>query len=311
MPTALEQSNMVLAGSPVAALEVRDEITFAPREKSVIQPGPGQFCSLARFSTPRTQLFLAKVYGDGDFLGLAPVSKIIRHPSTKLLQPKVPWLLRKALGPFTRQTTYMVDSAFLGYQYASPFFCGKAGDVPVVRQCICDHLKQKKDADNVWISEPCSDPASYRANGFDVVGILPMIHVKVEGHATIASFLATLGKKRRKSFRQDRNLAKAHGTSIELFTGPIPDDVLQAMHGCLLQSAVLNKLCVPYEDLLNNKAAFMEQEQQALVGARERQRGRLLQFLCERRHFAAMSRRFRLPAFPPGQGVPEFDERGH
>jgi hypothetical protein len=174
-------------------------------------------------------------------------------------------LLRKVLEPFTKLTTYMVDSAFLGYQCAYPFFCGKPGDVPVVRQCLCEHLKQKKDADNVWISEPCSDPAWYRANGFEVVGILPMVHVKVEGHATIASYLAALGKKRRKNFRRDRKLAEAHGTSIEFFAGTIPGDVLQAMHGCLLQSAARSTLCVPYEDLLNDRAAFMGQDQQALV----------------------------------------------
>jgi hypothetical protein len=263
---ALEQSSMMLASSPVAALAVRDETTLTPHERSLLRNRAlDNFVHYARFSTPRTQLFLAKVYRDREFLGLAPVTKIVRHPSAKLLQPEVPWLLRTVLGPFTKQTTYMVDSAFLGYQYASPFFCGRAGDVPVVRQCLCDHLKQKKDADNVWISEPCSDPAWYRANGFEVVGTLPMVHVKVEGHATLASYLAALGKKRRKSFRRDRNLAEAHGTSIEWFAGPIPGDVLRAMHGCLLQSAARNTLCVPYEDLLNDRTAFLEQDQQALV----------------------------------------------
>src|SRR5262249_59243867 len=98
--------------------------------------------------------------------------------------------------------------------------------------------------------------------------------------------------------RRDRNLAEAHGTAIEFFAGTIPGGVLQAMHGCLLQSAARSTLCVPYEDLLNDKAAFMEQDQQALVARVNGSVVGFFSFFSKRDTLQQCHGGFRCPASP-------------
>ena len=62
-----------------ATLSVRDEAALAPRERERLgrRPTLDNCAHFARHSTKHTQLFFVKIYRGTDFLGLAPVTKIV------------------------------------------------------------------------------------------------------------------------------------------------------------------------------------------------------------------------------------------
>jgi hypothetical protein len=250
-----------------SALTVRDEIALTPEERTALgNPSPlDNFAHYAKHATARTQLFFAKVYQGDRLAGLAPITKLVKHRSTELLRPEARWWMQPLFGLLARKTTYMIDPAFLAFEYVAPFFCPDPQDETVVRAAVSDHLQKKPDVDTVWLAEPRGDTAWAQGQGYDCFAILPMVHVELSGHRTIESYCAALGKKRRKNWRADRQLLDAHGGAVEYHDRPIPPAILEAMHACLLQSAARSSLRVPFEDVLNSKAAFLAQDQQALV----------------------------------------------
>lgn len=281
MTSSVIQSELadVRAGSHCTIREETDLTT--DQVKLVGNAALQNFVHYARFSTDKTLLFFAKVFRENRFVGLAPVTKIIKSRSTDRLRNEARRWMGPLLGPLSRKTTYLVDCSFLAYLHATPFFCADPADWSEVRQLIIDHLKGKKDADNVWISEPAGDLDWARDNQFESFAMLSNVHADVAGHRTIKSFLESLTKKRRKNFRQDRKPFEQHGGTIERHESPLPGAVAGQMHDCLMKSAVRNEIKAPYEDVSNNRDAFCQQNQCALVA---RVGGKVVGFFSYFRH---------------------------
>ena len=258
---------MPTATSASARLTVRDETTLTSLERDALgnKSTLDNFTHYAKYSSPQTQLFFAKVYCGDEFIGLAPVTKLVKHKSTNLLRLEKRKWMGPLLGPLSKKTTYMVDSGFLAFEYDNPFFCSNVRDEEAVRTAVSNHLKNKADVDTVLLAEPSRDTSWAEQHGYDCFSILPMVHVDLSNHTTIDSYLAALSRKRRKNWRTDRKIFDENGGVIELHESPIPRTVLEQMHACLLKSASLNDWCVPYEDVQNSKSAFLGQDQRALV----------------------------------------------
>ena len=76
----------------------------------------------AKYSSAQTELYWAVVEDDGELIAAAPVVRLARRPATEMLRSEVRrWL--GWLGPFSRKTTLLVDTAFLAYDDRSPFLC--------------------------------------------------------------------------------------------------------------------------------------------------------------------------------------------
>jgi hypothetical protein len=246
---------------------VRDEISLTPQERDALgnKSTLDNFAHYAKYATAKTQLFFAKVYAGDEFLGLAPITKLVKHPSTALLRPAARWWMGPVFGLLARKTTYMVDPAFLAFEYASPFFCPNRQHETLVRTAVSDHLQRKPDVDTVWLAEPRRDPAWAEGHGYDCFSILPMVHVDLANHRTIESYRAALSKKRRRNWRAERQLFDGQGGTLEFHDAPIARDILECMHACLLQSAARSSLCVPFEDVLNSRDALLSQDQRVLI----------------------------------------------
>jgi hypothetical protein len=227
------------------------------------------FAHYAQHSTERSKLFFVKVFRGEELLGLAPIIKTVKFNGTKLLKKPARRWARPLLGLLSRKTTYMVDTAFMGFQYAVPFFCVDPADAPLVRDQVFEHLRVQQDVDHIWIAEPAGDLAWAAANGFESFNTLAAVQVSVAGHTTIDSYLDSLSKKRRKNFRQDRKPFDQHGATIEYVEPPLPRELTCQMHRCLVKSAENNAryhdLAVPFEDLQIHETAFRTQHQHALV----------------------------------------------
>lgn len=255
--------------APIApeTLTVRDEDTLAPQERNALgnKSTLDNFSHYAKYSTTKTQLFFSKVYRNNEFLGLAPVTKLVKHKSTELLRPEKRRWMGPVFGFFSKKTTYMVDSSFLAFEYRSPFFCTNEQNEEVVRSAISNHLQKKSDVDTVLMAEPLRDTSWAIRHGYDCFSIPPMVHVDLSGHKTVESYLAALSRKRRKNWLADRKLFNENGGTFEFYDMPIPSFILKEMHSCLQKSASQNILCIPFEDVQNSKHAFFGQNQQALV----------------------------------------------
>ena len=258
-------------------MTVRDDIVLTSQERDALgnKSTLDNFAHFAKHSTPQTQLFFSKVYRGPEFIGLATVTKLVRHKGTELLRPGWRRWMGPLLGPLSRTTTYMVDSAFTAFETIDPFLCVDPAAALAVRSAIADHLQGKKDADTVWLSEPRRDTGWAEARGYDCLSILPMVCVDVSGHTTVDGYLAGLSKKRRANWRADRRLFAHGGGRLVHHEHPIPAPILEQMYECLLRSAARNDLCVPFGDLMNDRAAFMTQDQHAIVAIVE---GRVVGF---------------------------------
>ena len=246
--------------------DVREDTTLSPHERASLDTQVlDNFEHYARFSSDRTQLFFVKVYRGIDFLGLAPVTKLCRHKSTKLLNPASRWWLVPLIGPFAHKTTYMVDTAFLGFLYASPFFCTEPAATSTVKRCVSDHLKRKSDVDVVWISEPISEAVWMVDEQYDSFSILPMVQADVSNHDSFDSYVASQTKKRRRNIRHKNAVFSDGGGSIRVLKSPLAPDDARAVYRCISQSSNQSLLCVPYSDVINSEAAFREQPQTVFV----------------------------------------------
>ena len=205
-------------------LTIRDEVALTSLERASLGDSLtlGNFEHYARHSTDRTRLFFVKVYRGEDFLGLAPITKLVDLETTDMLQPERRKWLRPLLGPLARKTTYMTDSAFLAYEYTSPFFCPSGQDEGTVRTAVSDHVKRKKDADTIWIAEPRRDTSWADEHGYDCFSTLPMVHVDLTGHRSIESYLEALSRKRRRNWRVDRSVFGEGGGTLAYHAAPVP-----------------------------------------------------------------------------------------
>jgi hypothetical protein len=248
-------------------LTVRDEISLTPEEREALgnKSTLDNFAHYAKYSSAKTQLLFAKVYRGDEFLGLAPVVKLVKHKTTELLRPEKRKWMGPVFGRLSKKTTYMVDSAFLAFEYRNPFFCPNEQDEETVRTAISNHLQKKTDVDTVLLTEPQRDTAWAKRHGYDCFSVSPMVHVDLSGYTTVESYIAALSRKRRKNWRADRKTFDENGGTLGFYDAPIPPAVLEEMHACLLKSASLNGLCVPYEDVQNSKQAFFGQDQRTLV----------------------------------------------
>ena len=267
MPTGTVQNDNAHA---TAEYTIREDTCLSDEQREGLgNVALDHFAHYARHSTARTVLFFVKVFRNEVFLGLSPVIKTVKFKSTSLLKVPVRRWAGLLLGPLARKTTYMVDTALMGFQYASPFFCLDPADQLVVRNCVSDHLKAKKDVDHIWIAEPASDLTWAQQHGYDSFSTHPLVQVSVAGNRSIDDFLSSLSKKRRKNFRQDRKPFDQHGASIDYFSPPLPSQMTADMYQCLVKSAENNArqhdLVVPFEDLQIHRQAFTTQQQQALV----------------------------------------------
>lgn len=223
------------------------------------------FVHHARYSTPRTQLFLAKVYRDGEFLGLAPVVRLAKRPFSDTLHPRRRRWMGPTLGRLIKKTTYFVDTAFLAYSWRSPFFLVDPANEEAVRNAVSDHLQSKPDADNVWIMLTEADADWAMRRGYAAFRIIPMVHVKTGGFASMDDYVHSLSKKRRKNFRVDQAAWEKAGAALEVLEAPIAPEIIDAMHRLLCASAKRSTFVVPYEDVMIDKTALAEQEQAVLL----------------------------------------------
>ena len=216
--------------------------------------------------TSKTDLTLAKVYRNDALIGVAPVVRLIQYPATRLLQQKYRKWLNPLFSFVTRETTCMIDSSFLAYRYADPFFSLAAADAKVVREAVVKHLQGCPGVDNIVITEPVGDPGWARAKGFLTFLQLPLVRVELDGCAKLDDYLMKLSKKRRKNFRNDRKLFKEGGGTMSLIPPPQSRELLGDLHATLLASAAQNRSFeIPFGDLLNSRPAFDAQQQWVII----------------------------------------------
>lgn len=258
-------------------LIVREEPALAPHECRALgcRPTLTHFSHHVRYSTPKTSLSFATVYEGDRFLGTAPVIRIRGQKSTEMLRPEVRRWLGPLLGFSSRRTTCLIDTSFLAFDYSSPFLCPVPTDHERVRDAIVDHLQQKRGVRVVWVTEPQGDTTWARLRNYDSFATLPMVSAELKGHTSVNSYLASLSKKRRKNWRADRRTFELQRGTFEHLAPPLDHDTLRQMHGCLLESARRNSLCVPYADVMNDLQAFSSQKQHAIVA---RQDGKIVGF---------------------------------
>ncbi|HMO87425.1 MAG TPA: hypothetical protein PKC18_21140, partial [Lacipirellulaceae bacterium] len=140
----------------MSQFRVAAETTLSADERAAVGAGPAveECAKYAPFSTADTELFWAKAY-DGDRLAaVAPVVRLRQRKGTDLLrQPMRKWL-GLLIGPLSKKTTLLVDTAFMASDACSPFLTAPGIDRPAVKRAISAFLKSQKKMDTVWISEP-------------------------------------------------------------------------------------------------------------------------------------------------------------
>jgi predicted N-acyltransferase len=247
--------------------EVVEEVEWSGEEARVFaSPLLDNAAVFARHGTERTRLTLAKVRRGGELVGVVPLTRLVKYRGTRLLEPRWRRWVDPVMGPFARKTTCMVDASFMAFRHADPFLALDASDGPAVRAAVVAHLKGCRDVDNVMISEPVGDPTWLRANGFRVFLQLPLVRVDVSGCATFDEYLVRIGQKRRRNLRKERQLFAEQGGTMEVLAPPFASDLVDDLHGLLLASSRNNPgLEIPFEDLMNSRAAFERQPQSVIV----------------------------------------------
>ena len=231
------------------------------------------FTFFMNYSTPATQLFLAKVYAEDQLVAVVPVVRLVKRKSTDMLRPPLKRWLGILFGPLAIKTTLLVDTAFLAYDNRSPFHFRPEGptgaDRQAIKRALSDFLKAQRGVHTVWITEPAGETAWAAAEGYDCFGILPMVHVPLEGYQSMDQYVAGLSKKRRRNYRAERKRFSAAGATIDRVQGPLDDDFARQLLVCLKASARRSALEVPYNDVLTDPKAFQAQAQQVFVARME------------------------------------------
>lgn len=254
------------AGADLTQVNIREGRSLNESERALVDCAPLQYFEhYARYATPRTELFLVKVYRRDELLGVAPVIKTLGFNGMRLLQAKTQrWL--GVLGPLARTTSYTVDTSLAAFAYRTPFFCVDPAQLAIVRHAVSNHLKGKQDGDTIFLSQPLAEADWTIEEGYEPFQVLPMAHINVEHFASFDAYLDSLSKKRRKNVRQAQRDFENAGAVIDTYAeGEIDEETLDGMLQCLAESAKRSSLTVPWGDVGNHEEAFRTLRQSALV----------------------------------------------
>jgi hypothetical protein len=245
------------------------ETTLSAEERIAVGAGQAVVeCSkYVPFSTPDTELFWAKAYVGEQLAAIAPVVKLRKRKGTDLLrQPMRRWL-GLLIGPLSRKTTLLVDTAFMAYDACSPFLTAPGVDRPAAKRAISTFLKSQRKVDTVWISEPTEDAEWAAGEKYAQFHTLPMVQVPVEGCSSLDEYLNTLSRNRRRNFRRERDLFAKAGATIDIWRGVIGENprLLDEVVGCLGASAAHSQFTVPYNDVLTARSALAALDQIVLT----------------------------------------------
>ncbi|MCC6493909.1 MAG: GNAT family N-acetyltransferase [Pirellulales bacterium] len=244
----------------MSPFRVTRDINLTAEEQARVHGGEA-LAACARyfpFSTAETELFWAKAYDGESLVGVAPVVKLRKRKATDLLRPAVRKWLGPILGPLSRKTTLLLDTAFMAYDARSPFLLADGVDGPAVKRAVSAFLKSQKKVDTIWISEPPEDAAWAATEKYHQFHTLPMVQVVVQDCATLEDFLATLSRNRRRNFRRERETFAKAGARIEQYCGVVGDNprLHDEIMSLLRASAQNTQFNVPYNDVLTHPQAI-------------------------------------------------------
>ncbi len=249
-------------------LEIEQIPSLSPEDLSRLnRPTVDNFQHFAAFSSPATELSYLRITRQGSWVGMVPVVRLSKRKSTDLLTPRLRWWLGMLLGPLARKTSYLLDTAFLAYEHASPFAIASeyAPRRAEVVAAVVRHLKAQRGIESIWISEPTGVSPLDAEKNFDAFPMIPLVHIRIAGCGSLNRFLETTTKKRRRNWRQQRMDYDRAGAVTELLTSPFNGQMLASMQECLRASAARSAFFVPYNDVLTDPQAFATQSQVALI----------------------------------------------
>ncbi|RIK82958.1 MAG: hypothetical protein DCC67_06520 [Planctomycetota bacterium] len=251
---------MLKTSLPSSPLRIDRDVILTAEEQAIVAGGPAVAAcgSYFPYSTAATELFWAKAYQGDSLVGVAPVVRLYKRKATDLLRPEVRRWLGPILGPLSRKTTLLLDTAFMAYDARSPFLTAAGVDRTAVKRAISAFLKNQKKVDTIWISEPPEEAEWAAAERYHQFHTLPMVQVVVEGCTTLEEYLATLSRNRRRNFRRERETFAKSGARIDEYRGVIGDN--PRLHGdviaLLRASAAHSQFNVPYNDVLTHPEAI-------------------------------------------------------
>jgi predicted N-acyltransferase len=199
--------------------------------------------------------------------------RLRKRKATDMLRPSVRRWLGPILGPLSRKTTLLLDTAFMAYDARSPFLTAPGVDRPAVKQAISAFLKSQKKVDTIWISEPPAEAQWAAGEKYYQFHTLPMVHVALEGRSSLDDYVASLPKKRRRNFRHEQETFANAGATIETYRGVIGDNpkLHEELMALLQASREHTQFNVPYNDVLTHPQAIAAQGQIVLTAHAEGQ----------------------------------------
>lgn len=263
-------SHMTFRKSPPASpFRITTDVNLTSAERIAVGGGEAvASCGLYfPFSTPDTELFWAKAYEGDRLVGLAPVVRLRKRKATDMLRPGMRRWLGPILGPLSRKTTLLLDTAFMAYDARSPFFTVLGADRTAIKRAMSAFLKSQKKVDTIWISEPPEEAEWAAGEKYHQFHTLPMVQVKLDNCQSLDDYLATLNRNRRRNFRRERDLFSKAGGVIQEYRGVIGDNppLHQQVMKCLDASGASSQFNVPYNDVLTNPQAIAAQWQIVLT----------------------------------------------
>jgi hypothetical protein len=249
-------------------LKVMEERTWSQDESTLfMNPLFDNFAHFAPYSTDSTIVSIAKVRHEGELIGVAPLTRLLKYRGTRLLEQRSRRWLDPLMGPFSYNNMCMIDASFMGFRHADPFIVRDSANALSVRESVFAYLKACPDVGSVMISEPAGDPAWLHEAGFCTFLQLPLVRIDIEGCHTFDDYLARIGRKRRHHLRQDRKLFVESGAKVEVLAPPIEEGLARELHSYLLASSSRNDngLEVPFKDVMNSEQAFLTQHQWVII----------------------------------------------
>lgn len=251
---------MLLKRTVASPFRVTRDVNLTPEERLAV--GGGETVAACNcyfpYSTPQTELFWVKAYDGDQLVGVAPVVRLHKRKATDLLRPEVRRWLGPVLGPLSRKTTFLLDTAFMAYDARSPFLIVEGVHRSAVKRAISAFLKSQKKVDTIWISEPPDEAEWAAAERYHQFHTLPMVQVLLEECTTLEEYLATLSRNRRRNFRRERDTFAKAGARIEEYRGVIGDNppLHRQIMSLLAASAANTQFNVPYNEVLTHPQAI-------------------------------------------------------
>lgn len=251
-----------------ADLAVTEESRWSRAEsEAFVNPLLDHAAAFIPASRRSTRLTLAKVRRGDRLVGVAPVLVLRRYRGTRLLRPDLAARLDPMFGRVSRATQCLVETSFMGYLDAPPFFAPDPADGPAVRAAVIAHLQRRRDLDTILVTEPATG-APALPPGFDAFLQLPLIRADTGGFSDFDGWLAAQGPKRRRNARAERKMLAGAGATVDWHAAPQPRALRDRMHALLINSARANAtggVVVPYEIMMNDYDAFLRQSFEAIT----------------------------------------------